>query len=254
MIFEDVVEAQPWLRPFPDAADVFADPVDRYARLLSPLVSIDLSAVNPDWHGWAHLISPIEPQEGYLGTGTERHHSYYARTNWLGFRLDDHDRYHLLGDWRFFLAENLVNGEPVLDPDEDPHIRQHQGDDGLADYYQTQHDSYVAAKGSFAQRGKLVNRIGVVNNLLDMVGGDESVQYDSSSSFMGNWFDPSMFDFELCDVGNGATVAYPLTDRGDRFRFVAGVPGWHYRDDGADWILMFYEPGSRTVLFTYDWS
>ena len=33
----------PGIRPFPDAADVFAEPVEKYVRHLLPLVTIDLA-------------------------------------------------------------------------------------------------------------------------------------------------------------------------------------------------------------------
>jgi hypothetical protein len=35
---------------------------------------------------------------------------------------------------------------------------------------------------------------------------------------------------------------------------VAEVSGYAYCEEGADSILLFYEPESRTVLFTFDWS
>lgn len=248
MVFEDVDQAQPWLVPFPEPDRVFADPVDRYARLLSPLVSIDLSVVDPAWRGWAHLVSPVEPADGYLGDGTERHHSYYARPNWIGFRLDDDDRYHLLGDWRFFLMENLVDGELMLDPDEDPRIRRIRGDDGLADWYQTQHDSYAERKALFAQHGRLLVP-GDANSraFVDRVGGP--------AYGWANWVDPEAFPLDIRDVGDDeGLVINPLAENGDPFHFVAGVAGWRYRESGADWILMFYEPASRTVLFTFDWG
>ncbi|MBD0690397.1 hypothetical protein [Streptomyces sp. CBMA123] len=38
------------------------------------------------------------------------------------------------------------------------------------------------------------------------------------------------------------------------FRFVAAVPGYHYRRGGADWILLFFEPVERLALLTFDWS
>ncbi len=248
-MFEDVDQVQPWLAPFPDPAEVFSDPVDRYARLLSPLVSVDLSVVDPAWRGWAHLLSPVEPMDGYLGDGTEGHHSYYARTNWLGFRLDDHDRYHLLGDWRFFLMENLVGDELVLDPDEDPRLRRRRGDGGLTEWYQEQHDSFAATKALFTQHGRLMRAGGTGESraFLDTVGGP--------AHGWANWVDPEMFPLDVCDIGDDeGVIIYPLAENGDRFHFVASVAGWHYRESGADQILMFYEPGSRTVLFTYDWS
>lgn len=36
----------PGIRPFPDTADVFAEPVEKYARHFLPLVTIDLALLD----------------------------------------------------------------------------------------------------------------------------------------------------------------------------------------------------------------
>ena len=48
--------------------------------------------------------------------------------------------------------------------------------------------------------------------------------------------------------------AFPLTEDGRPFRFVAAVPGWNYRDGGADQIPLFYDPQTRVALQTFEWS
>ena len=35
------------------------------------------------------------------------------------------------------------------------------------------------------------------------------------------------------------------------FYFIAGVPAYRYGCDGADYIILLYEPVSQIVLFTY---
>jgi len=212
------------LRAFPDPATVFADPVERYARLLSPLMSVDLSAVNSSWSGWAPLVSPVEPPEGYLGDGTEEFHSYYARHNWVGFRLDDSSRLHLLGDWRYFLAES-----------DDPEVR---ADQELVEHYRAEHEAYADRKRLFDQQGELSD---LWDDDLCRVGG--TVEYG------WNWTSLDLFPL---NTDNDEDV-YPVAENGDRFYFVAHVPGWDFRKSGAV-TFMFYEPNSRTVLFTFDWS
>jgi len=105
---------KPYLHPFPEAKDVFASAEhnggvspEQAAYVMPPLLSIDLAAVNPDWAGRIHIVSVLENAnitDGYFADGMEAFHSYYTRSNWIGFQLDEHSRYRLLGDWRCFYA------------------------------------------------------------------------------------------------------------------------------------------------------
>ena len=61
------------------------------------------------------------------------------------------------------------------------------------------------------------------------------VRYDNNSSTMPN------DDLQLNRDGHA-------------FFLVASEPASHWVAAGADAIVMFYEPHSRTVLFTFDWS
>ncbi|OKL50312.1 hypothetical protein [Boudabousia marimammalium] len=45
-----------------------------------------------------------------------------------------------------------------------------------------------------------------------------------------------------------------LSHQGREFLDVGEVAGYNYCGSGADAILLFFEPKSRIVLFTYDWS
>lgn len=220
---ENIDEPQPFLRPFPEPEDVFVEPVQKYVRHFLPLVSIDLSAVNPEWNGWIHLLNPCEPEDGLIGEYTTEYYSYYCRENWIGFRLTEDNKYELLGDWRYFLLE----GE---DADEYTDLQEH---------YQQQHESFAAAKARFRAEGEMHD------NFIDQLGGTVG---------WGNWSG---------DIGDGDKVPQddsdddnirPLTPDGKPFHFVAGVPAYNYCASGADWILLFFEPESRTVLFTFDWT
>ena len=52
------------------------------------------------------------------------------------------------------------------------------------------------------------------------------------------------------DSENGYQILY----QGNPFYLIATVPAYHYGCDGADSILLMYEPIRRIVLFTYDWT
>jgi hypothetical protein len=43
----------------------------------------------------------------------------------------------------------------------------------------------------------------------------------------------------------------PRTRDGRLYRFIASVPGWHYRASGADDILLYYDPVERVVLQSF---
>ena len=74
------------------------------ARHLHPLISIDLSTVNPS----GGLDPPAQSRRTVRRRrqDTAAYHNDYLRANWIGFRLDENDRYTLLGDPRYFYLEN----------------------------------------------------------------------------------------------------------------------------------------------------
>ncbi|MFC0529871.1 hypothetical protein [Phytohabitans kaempferiae] len=243
---EKIMEPEPGLRVFPEPADVFvADQVDLLGRHLHPLVSIDLGQVDAGWSGWVHLLSPLEPNEGYLGDHTSAFHSPLQTANWLGFAVED-DRYRLVGDIRYF--QRATTPDEVPDPWEGFRA-------DLDEHCQDQERSYRAHRESYQREGSLIRldadgsplygtRAGVP--LLGQLGGDAPG---------GNWEDPDLFplDIEMGDRHRDGRV-WPLSPAGNRFHFVATVPGWHYRTHGADSILLFFEPVERLALLTFDWS
>lgn len=240
-MIEDIDTPQPFLRVYPPEEDVFAAPAERLARHLRPLVSIDLSAVNPDWQGWIHLVNPFEPADGMVGQFTQDHHNDYLRENWVAFRLDSDDRYELMGDLRYFQLENPADVLP------EPYEGQRKR---LEDHCAEELASLVEARERFARLGVLYtsNRYACTPrdftreapcNLIDQLGG--GVGY-------GNWSN----GFPLDD--SDPDDVRPLSPDGKRFHFIAAVTGWDYCATGADWILLFYEPDSRVALITFDWT
>lgn len=227
------------LRVFPEPEDVFvADQAAELARHLHPLVSVDLAQVDAGWHGWIHLLSPLEPAQGYLGDHTRSFHSPLQTANWLGFALEN-DRYRLLGDLRYFAR--ATTPEELAEPWEGFRAR-------LDAHCETEERSFQAHRTAFRRDGVLVRveedgspEYGVSTPvaILDQLGGPPEPS---------NWTDPELFPLD--DDGD----VWPLSPAGNRFHFVAAVPGWHYRRRGADSILLFFEPEERLALLTFDWT
>lgn len=237
---EDVMTAGTGLRVYPDPAEVFAADQADLAQHLHPLISIDLAELNPTWHGWVHLVSPLEPPEGYLGDHTETFHSPLQKTNWLGFSMQG-DHYRLLGDIRYFARATT----PTELPDPWPGFRKQ-----LDEHCDAEQRSYQAHRDAFRREGALLSRAedGTPSDedadavaLLEQLGGEADAH--------GNWVQPDLFHIEYDD-----DIAWPVSPAGNPFRFVASVPGWHYRRSGADSILLFFEPVERLALLTFDWS
>lgn len=155
----------------------------------------------------------------------------YLQSNWIGFGVGADDRYKLLGDFRFFEVE----------------AAEAEGEKGrLQDHYDKQHASFAACRAAFAKSGQvcrvLPGREPAPVAVLSQLGGDAPV---------GN--------MEWEDVPGAAfTYSYgdtaPMTRDGRPYRFIAAVPGWRYRNSGADSILLYYDPVERIVLETFDFS
>lgn len=233
------------LKPFPSAAESFTDPAEAQ-RVLAPLVSIDLSAANPQWSGWLPIVSPYEPAEGYVGEGSRDVHTYFARPNWIGFELHDDGRLDFKGDWRFF----AINHSPSR---------------GLNAHYEDQLTAFTTSRGIAREHGKLVSSRDLQyysEQELLTKPHDWLVDVGDPQPYGANWQDPDLFklgglDTEGDDLdlgGMGGDDVHPLMPNGDRFHFVASVNAGHFLAHGASEVLAFFEPRSRTVLFTFEWD
>ena len=223
---QDIFLPQPFLKAFPRPEAVFVEPVARYRRLLDPLVSIRLSAIDPGLSGWVHLLSPIEPYDGYLGDLRKEYWGPYLQRNWIAFRTGADDRYELLGDFRFFEAEAAEAEKGYL-----------------RDHYDEQHASFSASKAAFAKSGQVCR----------VSRGQEPTPVPALSQLGGI---PQVGNMIWEDVPGAAFTyldgdAAPMTRDGRSYRFIAAVPGWHYRASGADSILLYYDPVERIVLETF---
>ncbi|MEF9967465.1 MAG: hypothetical protein RR766_03050, partial [Longicatena sp.] len=80
----------------PDHEVVFAPSSLFLAQHLLPLISIDLSAINPAWQGKIHLLNPIEPYECYIGSDTTEFSDAFANENWFIMQLNQQNQYEWL--------------------------------------------------------------------------------------------------------------------------------------------------------------
>lgn len=233
----DVLPPQPFLRPFPAPEDVFVEPVERYLRHLHPLISIELSAACPDLTGWIHLVSPIEPRDGYLGDRGEQAWGPYLQPNWIGFRLTADHRFQLLGDFKFFALEHEDSPEACLGEQQT-----------LRDYYEEQRASFQAHKTQFDKTGQVcsITRYGYRPVApLERLGG-----VAETANMI--WQDVPNAAFTYKVFSSDRTFDHaPRTRDGRLFRFIASVPGWRYRKDGADQILLYYDPVERVALESF---
>lgn len=234
-MLEEITTIQPYLTLLPDNEAVFAPKSAFLAKHLLPLISIDLSVVNPKWQGKIHLINPIEPYECYIGSETTEFADEFANENWFILQLNDENQYEWLGNPNYFQLEN---------PDCDEELKQHS---------QEMHQDYLELKARFKETGKIITSSSIQYNstsiatLLDQLGGE--VDY-------GNWCSPidQHFDLKCINEDTDEQEIHLYDQQGQRYYFIAGVAGWDYCSHGADWILMFYQPETKRVLFTFDWT
>lgn len=227
------------LKPFPAANEVFAPDEMELAEHLHPLFSIDASVVNPNWTGVLHMLSPIESHEGLPGDLTQDLgiHGPLLKTNWIGFKVEN-GRYRLCGEHRYFFLhkDNRDVPEPL------PGSR-----DSLVAHYKDQHESYLLNVEWYRQHGTISRIDWGDTEPIAFVG-----QLGGTANGNDNWVTIGDHPVQVVPRPNSFPAAFPLSPQGRHFHHVASVPGWHYRQFGADNILMFYEPVEQLVLFTFD--
>ena len=181
-----------------------------------------------------------------IGDETEAHHNEFTAPNWLAFRLHEDNRYEFLGNEGFFRRS------PVND---------YGGE--MEEYVEEMRDCHQKNREYFEKHGILVN-------FRWLEDGEEPERENFLAELGGgflysNWTEtseiPKAFTLTLPPAGmkladldelpdNGIEIAY----NGNPFHYIAGVAGYNYCSSGADMILLMYEPVSRIVLFTFDYS
>lgn len=236
----DIRELQPGLTPFP--TEVFASGQAWLAAHLLPLISVDLGILRPELAGnVATMLCPVEPYEGCLGEETEADHNACIGTNWIAFELMTDSRMRFLGEEGYFLGSNA----------QDPELVEHIGE---------MRDSYERAKAYFKAHGRLASYShfgeGGPNEqaYLDTLGGQISdgnwTETAPIPPAFELWLDPLMYERDQAADAENVRI----TRAGRPFFAVATVAGYNWCATGPDAIVMLYEPDSRTVLFSFDWT
>jgi len=246
-------QPQPFLHPFPDADSVFAPAENNQgvtpaqaAHMLLPLLSIDLSAVNPEWDGRIHMLSLLEYGDvcdGYFAEDMEEFHSYYTRPNWIGFHLNKHSRYSLAGDWRCFRA--MSENKAVC---EAPEVRK---------AYSEGHQYFAQNRAFYAQNRALPYTLGCEKDD-DYFKGREVLSQWSAGRIMpdsGNWEGSGDFPLDwVTTPDDRENWLCPITEDGRSFVYIGSARGYEYHKGGPGRIVLFYDPVTRIALQTFDWS
>ena len=195
-----------------------------------------------------HRYSPRAICESCIDGGRGQHPIEYNAHNWLAFRLNGGNRYECLGDEGYF-ERNCISG--------------YSGEGERDVCVAGLRARYNKSRKYFEKHGFLVNPYypeyeGKPNreNLLDDIGG---------GFWYGNWTEgadiPKAFQLSLPPAGTKLADLDELPDdgikityNGNPFHYIANVAGYNYCAGGADAIILMYEPVSRTVLFTFDYS
>jgi len=230
----------PGMVPFP--TDVFPADQAWLGQHLLPLLKIDLGVLRPELAGQvATMLCPIEPYDGCIGDDTGEHHNEFTGSNWIAFELTAGNEMRFLGNEGYFQGDE-VEGEYAS-----AHIAEMR-------------ESHAKAQAYFQQHGKLASYSRYGDGApreqawLDTLGG--AISY-------GNWTEtaeiPAAFEITILppmhDRDRTADMEdVTITRDGNKFFAVADVAGYNWCATGADAIVMLYEPVSRTVLFSYDWS
>ncbi|MGD1840241.1 MAG: hypothetical protein ACFB0B_04995 [Thermonemataceae bacterium] len=233
---EEIGELEEGLMPFPE--DVFLSSQPWLSNYLLPLISIDLGLLRKDLKGTVlHILNPTEPYEGLIGEETIDFHNEFCGENWIALELTKDNKYRFLGEENYFLSAP---------------IHKNKTDEEFIQHIKKIHQNYKKVKTDFKSKGQLLPwQEDNPQNFLDRLGGE---------MWHGNWTNtspiPSGFEMTVAEVSDkelpndGILISY----KGKEFMYVAEVSGYSYCGEGADSILMFYEPESRIVLFTYDWT
>lgn len=241
----DILEAQAWLRPFPERDGLFAEEQAWLPKHFHALALIDLGAMEGMGRGWLPFLSPIEPYDGYPGDFAVDSEDPFAGPNWLSFRLRPDDRLEFLGNRAWFALEQTPARQ--LTEAVETELRRH---------YAEQERSFEGARIRFERYGGLYR--GARFNPKERASDDEEpsaliLQWGGpvGSSNWSGWPDPpAAYRLDQSDDDD----VFPTLADGTRFFHIASVPGWHWRSCGADLILLFFEPRSRTVVMTFDWT
>ena len=224
-VLRNITEVLPCIRPFPDPATVFSEPVDVHCRHLLPLVCIDASIAHPDLDVWLPVICPIEPLlELDIGCFTESYHDEYNIQGQIAFRRLD-GKFRFYGNFNYFAYESrdIFNAFPGRD-------------DEIEEDRQLRLQTFEAARDRYQQSGLLL---------------PENVEPTSPSARQSCLSFVKQLGGES---GSGNWASAPVNQSGQTFRFVATVMGALYSEGAAQFIDLYYDPDEEVSLMRFDWT
>lgn len=240
----DVKQPLPEMRLYPAADEVFVPQQDWLAEHLLPCFTLDLAALRPEWAGTKiHMLLPCEPEEGLIGEHTEAAHTEFCRTNWLAFRLHPDHRYEFLAAEDYFQA--------ACEPD----------NASLTEHLREQKQSFAEYRAEWnadphAADTVLINRLGGAieeGNWTHNETAPSAFSYDTDARYYDADTPPHQAK-ELLQQKIDGTDEVRIAYQGRPFHFIASTAGWSWAEHGADDMLLFYEPESRIVLMTFDYT
>ena len=242
---EEIQELNDHLQAFPKAEDIFVKEQQWLKNHFLPLMSIDLAEINPEWAGQkVYMICPFEPYDGYIGNNTTEYHNEYTAPNWLAFRLTDDNKFEFLGKEGYFWRTAIHQWD--FDSEEEKELQEMQ-------------EGYEKNKINFEKYALLVslqypeyNGKPNFTKFLDHLGGD---------ILSGNWqgaidYDqyPKAFDMKLEYENQSSPDWIKISYQGNPFYFIADTASYDWCKGHIDGIIMLYEPVSRIMLYTFDYS
>ena len=242
---EEIKELNERLQAFPKAEDIFVKEQQWLKNHFLPLMSIDLAEINPEWAGQkVYMICPFEPYDGYIGNNTTEYHNEYTAPNWLAFRLTDDNKFEFLGKEGYFWRTAIHQWD--FDSEEEKELQEMQ-------------EGYEKNKINFEKYALLVslqypeyNGKPNFTKFLDHLGGD---------ILSGNWqgaidYDqyPKAFDMKLEYENQSSPDWIKISYQGNPFYFIADTASYDWCKGHIDGIIMLYEPVSRIMLYTFDYS
>lgn len=170
-----------------------------------------------------HAVAGRTPNAGLLGETTPDHHNEWAGTNWISFELNDDSLMRFLGPRRYFGVQN-------------PDVA-----DDLRSWYDESERQFGAGRSAPASRACRPAR--TLHWSISWVG----------EPGYGNWvaFRPPAALASVSPIRSVPRCGSPTDARSPSSQPRPAPMG---RTHGPDAILMFFEPETRTSVFTFDRS